>query len=65
MNYTRDTTSGREGIDLVTRIRRLAPGIPVIVMTAWGSINLAVEAMRRGAVEQIRAFCGGKTTSRW
>lgn len=53
MNYTRDTTSGREGIDLVTRIQRLSPEIPVIVMTAWGSINLAVEAMRHGACDFV------------
>jgi len=49
LNYTRDTTSGGEGLDLLGRLRELDPGLPVIVMTAWGSIELAVEAMRQGA----------------
>jgi DNA-binding NtrC family response regulator len=49
LNYTRDTTSGREGLDLLTRIQTLDPMLPVVVMTAWGSIEVAVEAMRRGA----------------
>jgi len=49
LNYTRDTTSGAEGLDLLHRLRERHPGIPVLVMTAWGSIELAVEAMRRGA----------------
>ncbi|HEX9895836.1 MAG TPA: sigma-54 dependent transcriptional regulator [Gemmatimonadales bacterium] len=49
LNYTRDTTSGREGLDLLSRIRALDPTLPVIVMTAWGSIDKAVEAMRLGA----------------
>ncbi|MEJ7604681.1 MAG: response regulator [Bryobacteraceae bacterium] len=49
LNYTRDTTSGQEGLDLLTRIHGVEPMIPVIVMTAWGSVELAVEAMRRGA----------------
>jgi serine phosphatase RsbU (regulator of sigma subunit) len=49
MNYARDTTSGAEGIHLVSQIRRRDPGLPVVAMTAWGSIGLAVEAMRQGA----------------
>ena len=49
LNYTRDTTSGREGLDLLDRLRDLDANLPVVVMTAWGSIELAVEAMRRGA----------------
>ncbi len=49
LNYTRDTTSGQEGLDLLARLERLPAPPPVIVMTAWGSIELAVEAMRRGA----------------
>jgi sigma-B regulation protein RsbU (phosphoserine phosphatase) len=49
LNYTRDTTSGREGLDLLPRVRAVDAGIPVVVMTAWGTIGLAVEAMRRGA----------------
>ncbi len=49
LNYTRDTTSGKEGLDLVAQIREIDPQLPIIVMTAWGNIDLAVEAMRRGA----------------
>ncbi|HEY0180834.1 MAG TPA: sigma-54 dependent transcriptional regulator, partial [Dokdonella sp.] len=49
LNYTRDTTSGAEGLDLLREIRKLDAALPVIVMTAWGTIDLAVEAMRRGA----------------
>jgi sigma-B regulation protein RsbU (phosphoserine phosphatase) len=49
LNYTRDTTSGKEGLDLLERLRALDQAPPVIVMTAWSSIELAVEAMRRGA----------------
>ncbi len=49
LNYTRDTTSGREGLDLLERLRGLDATLPVIVMTAWGTVDLAVEAMRRGA----------------
>ena len=53
MNYTRDTTSGREGLDLLAKLQALEPHLPVIVMTAWGSIDNAVEAMRRGARDYI------------
>jgi DNA-binding NtrC family response regulator len=49
LNYTRDTTSGHEGLDLLTRIREFDSGLPVVVMTAWSTIDLAVEAVRRGA----------------
>src|SRR6201998_2957579 len=49
LNYTRDTTSGQEGLELLNRIQTLDGTLPVIVMTAWGSVELAVEAMRRGA----------------
>ena len=49
LNYARDTTSGAEGLDLLSRLRALDATLPVIVMTAWGTIDLAVEAMRRGA----------------
>ena len=49
LNYTRDTTSGREGLELIPRVRTHAPGMPIVVMTGWGSIDTAVEAMRRGA----------------
>ena len=46
LNYTRDTTSGREGLDLLPRLRELDQTLPIIVMTAWGSVDGAVEAMR-------------------
>ncbi|HMF53468.1 MAG TPA: sigma-54 dependent transcriptional regulator, partial [Edaphobacter sp.] len=54
LNYTRDTTSGQEGLDLVARIREIDTQVPVVVMTAWGNIDLAVEAMRRGAGDFIQ-----------
>jgi len=53
LNYTRDTTSGREGFDLLTRLHDDDPTLPVIVMTAWSSVEGAVEAMRRGARDYI------------
>jgi DNA-binding NtrC family response regulator len=49
LNYTRDTTSGEEGLELLRELRRIDSTLPVVVMTAWGSIELAVEAMRQGA----------------
>ena len=54
LNYTRDTTSGREGLDLLSEIVAMDSTVPVIVMTAWGSIDVAVEAMRRGARDFIQ-----------
>jgi DNA-binding NtrC family response regulator len=54
LNYTRDTTSGREGLDLLTQIQGFDADLPVIVMTAWGTIDLAVEAIRRGARDFIQ-----------
>ena len=53
LNYTRDTTSGREGLDLLGRLRQIDDSLPVIVMTAWGSVDGAVEAMRRGARDYV------------
>jgi DNA-binding NtrC family response regulator len=53
LNYTRDTTSGDEGLDAIARIRTFDAHTPLVVMTAWGSIGLAVEAMRRGAQDFI------------
>ncbi len=53
MNYTRDTTSGREGLDVLRELQALEPTMPVIVMTAWGTIDNAVEAMRRGARDYV------------
>jgi DNA-binding NtrC family response regulator len=54
LNYTRDTTSGSEGLELLSRIGALDPTLPVVVMTAWGSVDVAVEAMRRGARDFIQ-----------
>ena len=54
LNYTRDTTSGQEGLDLLARLRERDPDLPVVVMTAWGSVDLAVEAMRRGARDFVQ-----------
>ena len=54
LNYARDTTSGRERLDLLERIRALDPALPVIVMTAWGSVEGAVAAVRRGARDYVQ-----------
>ena len=54
LNYARDTTSGSEGLELLPRVQAVDPTLPVIVMTAWGSIDIAVEAMRRGARDFIQ-----------
>lgn len=54
LNYTRDTTSGQEGLDLVAQVKAIDAQLPVVVMTAWGNIDLAVEAMRRGAGDFIQ-----------
>lgn len=54
MNYARDTTSGAEGLDLLKCVQQIDRTVPVIVMTAWGSVELAVEAMRRGAADFIQ-----------
>jgi DNA-binding NtrC family response regulator len=53
MNYARDTTSGREGLELISRLHAVHPDLPIVVMTAWGSVDGAVEAMRRGARDYI------------
>jgi sigma-B regulation protein RsbU (phosphoserine phosphatase) len=53
LNYARDTTSGQEGLDLLRSVRQLDSELPVVVMTAWGSIPLAVEAMRGGAQDFV------------
>lgn len=53
MNYARDTTSGAEGLDLLSRVQAVEGAPPVVVMTAWGSIDGAVEAMRRGARDYV------------
>ncbi|MDT4897631.1 MAG: hypothetical protein QOH25_2708 [Acidobacteriota bacterium] len=54
LNYARDTTSGREGLDLLASIQALDATLPVVVMTAWGTVELAVEALRRGAKDFIQ-----------
>ena len=54
LNYTRDTTSGQEGLDLLGKLQQLEPTLPVVVMTAWSSIETAVEAMRRGARDFVQ-----------
>jgi DNA-binding NtrC family response regulator len=54
LNYASDTTSGQEGLDLLKRIQMLDTTLPVIVMTAWGSVDLAVEAMHRGARDFVQ-----------
>jgi DNA-binding NtrC family response regulator len=54
LNYTRDTTSGQEGLDLLARIQAVDQTLPVIVMTAWANVELAVKAMRRGARDFVQ-----------
>src|SRR5437667_9596792 len=54
LNYTRDTTSGKEGLDLLSEIVAVDSNLPIIVMTAWGNVELAVEAMRRGARDFVQ-----------
>jgi len=54
LNYTRDTTSGQEGLDLLAQIQAADSTLPVVVMTAWGSVELAVEAVRRGAKDFVQ-----------
>ena len=54
LNYTRDTTSGREGLDLLVQVPAVDPNLPIVVMTAWATVDIAVEAMRRGARDFIQ-----------
>src|ERR1051326_3104978 len=54
LNYTRDTTAGKEGLDLVSQIRARNQDLPLVVMTAWSTVDLAVEAMRRGASDFVQ-----------
>jgi DNA-binding NtrC family response regulator len=53
LNYEKGRTNGEQGLDLVTALRRQSPALPIVVMTAWSSIDLALEAMRRGARDFI------------
>jgi DNA-binding NtrC family response regulator len=59
LNYARDTTSGQEGLDLLSHIQAADSTLPVIVMTAWSSVEIAVEAMRRGARDFAEPHPGG------
>ncbi len=54
LNYARDTTSGQEGLDLLSQLRAHDQTLPLVVMTAWGSVEVAVEAMRRGARDFVQ-----------
>ncbi len=54
LNYARDTTSGKEGLELIRRIREINPILPVVVMTAWSTVDLAVEAMRGGVGDFVQ-----------
>ncbi len=54
LNYARDTTSGREGLELLPRLLQLDATLPIVVMTAWSTVDLAVEAMRRGARDFVQ-----------
>jgi len=56
MNYTQDTTSGQEGLDLLERLREYDDSLPIVVMTAWANIELAVEAMRRAPGTSFKAM---------
>jgi sigma-B regulation protein RsbU (phosphoserine phosphatase) len=60
LNYTRDTTAGGEGLELVSQIRKLDENLPLVVMTAWSSVDLAVEAMRRGASDFVQKPWGNQ-----
>ncbi len=53
LNYHEDTTSGKEGLELISEIRKLDNELPVVVMTGWGTVDIAVEAMKRGAVDFV------------
>jgi sigma-B regulation protein RsbU (phosphoserine phosphatase) len=53
MNYARDTTSGGEGLELLSRILQIDDALPVVLMTAWGSVGLAVEAIRTGGYDFV------------
>src|SRR4051812_31950586 len=53
MNYARDTTSGREGVELFRAVRRLDPDMPVVLMTAWTALEIAVELVKEGAADYV------------
>src|SRR5260370_40916582 len=53
LNYARDTTSGKEGLDLLAQVRAIDPMLPIVGMSAWGTVEGAVEALRRGAPDHV------------
>jgi DNA-binding NtrC family response regulator len=53
LNYTRDTTSGREGLELIEKLRELDPDLRIVVMTAWSTVELAVTSLRHGAADFV------------
>src|SRR5688500_7167676 len=53
LNYVEDTTSGKEGLALITAIRDVDDELPIVAMTGWGTIGIAVDAMKRGAADFI------------
>src|SRR5262249_30038998 len=57
LNYTRDTTSGEEGLSAIVKIQEIDPTLPIVVMTAWATIELAVEAMKLGARDFVTKPC--------
>ena len=54
LNYARDTTSGREGLDLLSQVREVEPSLPVVVMTGWATLDIAVEALRNGVRDFVQ-----------
>jgi len=56
LNYTRDTTSGQEGLEVIPKLQEIDSTLPIVVMTAWATIDLAVEAMKRGVGQRAVAF---------
>ena len=54
LNYARDTTSGQEGLDLLSEVQAIDTTLPIVVMTAWSTVPLAVEAMRRGVRDFVQ-----------
>jgi phosphoserine phosphatase RsbU/P len=54
LNYARDTTSGREGLDLIARVREIDPALPVLVMTGWATLDIAIEALRFGVCDLVQ-----------
>jgi DNA-binding NtrC family response regulator len=64
LNYTRDTTSGQEGLEVIPKIQALDSTLPIVVMTAWATIDLAVEAMKLGARDFVPCSVPGNFSFR-